>query len=93
MLKEHVILDIVDHTRTDMAKIGGRKLYSMINQYLGGELQIGRDAFFDLLRRNNRLVRCKRRNVRTTYSNHWLRKYPNLIKSFIPTAPQPNMGQ
>lgn len=49
MLKEHVILDIVDHTRTDMAKIGGRKLYSMINQYLGGELQIGRDAFFDFI--------------------------------------------
>ena len=33
---------------------------------------------------NGLLVGKRRRRVRTTYSNHWLRKYPNLIKEFVP---------
>jgi transposase InsO family protein len=33
------------------------------------------------------LVRKRKRRVQTTQSFHWLRKYPNLIKGFTPTAP------
>lgn len=69
-----------------MPKIGGRKLYNILSCHLHGGLQMGRDAFFELLRSNNLLIRRKRRSVRTTYSNHWLRKYPNLIRSFTPTG-------
>lgn len=32
------------------------------------------------------LVRKRKRRIRTTNSYHWLRKYPNLIREFIPTA-------
>jgi len=39
---------------------------------------IGRDAFFDLLSERNLLVsRRKRRKPITTFSDHWMRKFPN----------------
>jgi transposase InsO family protein len=52
------------------------------------QIIIGRDAFFDLLSECNLLVRKrKRRKPITTFSDHWMRKYPNLIEGFYPTAP------
>lgn len=51
-------------------------------------IQIGRDTFFDLLRKQGLLVRKRKRSKpQTTFSNHWLRKYQNLVMSFIPNAP------
>lgn len=68
-----------------MGRIGGRKILSILQKELPNELQIGRDALFELLDRNGLKVHRKVRRVRTTYSNHWMRKYPNLIKGLIPT--------
>lgn len=48
--------------------------------------QIGRDAFFDLLRENNLLIRRRRYKAKTTDSNHWLHKYPNLIRELTPES-------
>ncbi len=43
---------------------------------------------FDLLASKGLLIRRRKCRIpRTTYSDHWMRKYPNLIKEFIPTAP------
>lgn len=70
-----------------MPRIGGRKLHHLIQTLLPKDLCPGRDKFFDLLRDNNLLVRRKRCKTKTTFSNHWLRKYPNLIKDFIPNKP------
>jgi len=67
-----------------MPRIGGRKLLQRIQPRLPGELSLGRDSFFDFLRDKGLLIRKRRNRVRTTYSNHWLHKYPNLIKGFIP---------
>jgi len=44
------------------------------------QVNIGRDGFFNLLRRHDLLVRKRKHRVITTNSFHWLRKYPNLIK-------------
>lgn len=50
--------------------------------------QIGRDAFFDLLAEHGLLVRKrKRRGCITTLSRHRFKKYPNIIRGFIPTCP------
>jgi len=50
-------------------------------------IQIGRDAFFELLRNQGLLVRRRKRTKpQTTFSNHWLRKYQNLIIGLVPTA-------
>jgi transposase InsO family protein len=47
---------------------------------------MGRDALFNMLSANYLLVRKRKRRIQTTNSFHWLRKYPNLIRDFIPTA-------
>ncbi len=50
--------------------------------------QIGRDGFFDLLGEYGLLVRKrKRRGCITTLSRHRYKKYPNIIRGFIPTGP------
>ncbi len=67
-----------------MPRLGGRKLIHLIQPLMPEELHMGRDAFFDFLRDNGLLVRKRRNRVRTTFSNHWLRKYPNLIVDFTP---------
>lgn len=67
-----------------MPKLGARKLLVRLETCLPPDLLPGRDKFFDLLSRNNLLVGKKRKRIRTTYSSHWLHKYPNLIKDFTP---------
>jgi putative transposase len=51
------------------------------------QIKIGRDALFNMLSANHLLVRKRKRRIQTTNSYHWLRKYPNLIREFVPTAP------
>ena len=51
------------------------------------QIKMGRDALFDLLARNNLLVRRRKRKVATTMSQHWFRKYPNLIVGVVPIRP------
>lgn len=86
-IQSEILLQLVDHERKLMPRIGGRKLLHKLKPLLVGDLEVGRDAFFDFLREHGRLVRKKRYRVKTTFSNHWLRKYPNLIKDFIPNGP------
>lgn len=45
---------------------------------------MGRDRFFDLLKRNKLLVRKIKRCVFTTNSKHFFYRYPNLVKGFVP---------
>jgi putative transposase len=83
-VKTEILLQMVEKERKLMPRIGGRKLIKRIQPYLPEELYMGRDSFFDFLWDNGLLIRKRRYRARTTYSNHWLRKYPNLIKEFIP---------
>lgn len=68
--------------------LGGRKLYYMLQKQIEQHsIKMGRDALFTLLRENHLLIRKRRRKVNTTWSYHFFRKYPNLIKGLTPTAP------
>jgi putative transposase len=87
VVKSEILLQLVGQERKLMPRIGGRKLLSKIADRLPEELQLGRDSFFDFLREYGLLVRRKRYRAKTTFSNHWLRKYPNLIKEFTPDGP------
>ncbi len=50
--------------------------------------RIGRDALFNLLAARGLLVtKRKRRGSITTLSKHRFKKYPNIIRDFIPIAP------
>jgi len=65
--------------------MGTRKLYELLEHFmLMHGIKMGRDALFDLLAANAMLVRKRKRRIQTTYSSHWLRKYPNLVREFIP---------
>ncbi len=67
---------------------GGRKLYKNIKLFLDEHgIKMGRDMFFKFLRNNNLLIRVRKLRAITTDSKHWYKKYPNLIKEFIPFAP------
>lgn len=84
---EHeLIIREVLQIRKKHRRMGGRKLYELLEPFmLGHQIKMGRDALFDLLSANQLLVRRRKRKVHTTNSFHWLRKYPNLIKELVPT--------
>ncbi len=67
-----------------MPRLGTRKLHHLLK----GELGIGRDKLFELLRIEGLLICKRRRYTVTTNSKHWMRKYPNLIKSMGLTRPE-----
>ncbi len=87
-IETEVLLKEVHSIRKKHSRIGTRKLYEMLTPLMmEHQIKIGRDKLFDLLSAHHLLIRRRRRNIRTTFSNHWLRKYPNLIRGFVPTAP------
>jgi putative transposase len=81
-----VIVQKVIAYRKIQERIGGRKLLLLLLPFMQRhQLKIGRDAFFTLLRNNWLLIGKRRRGKpKTTYSNHWMRKYPNLAENLRP---------
>lgn len=87
-IEEDFVLSEVKKIRKNHGRMGTRKLYDKVEPFMvEHQIKIGRDALFDLLSAHHMLVRKRKRKVQTTQSFHWLRKYPNLIKDLIPTAP------
>jgi transposase InsO family protein len=87
-VEEGEILSPVREARKDFPRMGARKLLIYLApQFAAKRLHIGRDAFINLLYRNFMLVRKVRNRRKTTFSNHWMHKYPNLTKGYTPTAP------
>ena len=86
MATEEIVLSLVYEYRSEMGRIGCRKLQHLINSHLPEDMKVGRDALYTLLERNSLLHKRRRKSVRTTWSNHWMHKYPNLITGVIPTA-------
>lgn len=83
-----LIIQQVKEIRENHPAIGCRKLLYMLQPFvLENQIKIGRDALFDLLSINQLLIKKKRVRVNTTFSNHWLRKYPNLIRGWHPAKP------
>ena len=79
------IMDI----RRFMPRLGTRKLYYLVKPKLeSASIKLGRDGLFDYLRSQHMLVEPKRRYTKTTYSHHWMRKHPNLVKEWVPDKPE-----
>ena len=86
-IEESLVLKKVLSIREDHRVMGGRKLFEKLHPFLlEHRIKMGRDALFDLLAANGLLVKKKRRRFITTFSNHWLRKWPNLIREMQVTA-------
>lgn len=88
-LQHDLILQEVLKIRKTLKRLGTRKLLFKMEGFMREHhIEIGRDAMFDLLATHKLLIRKRKRRVPvTTFSDHWMRKYPNLIVEFIPTAP------
>lgn len=85
--EEELVLQKVLGMRKQHRRIGTRKLYEMMHSFImEHNIKMGRDALFTLLSANGLLIRKRKRRMQTTNSQHWLRRYPNLIRDFIPTA-------
>jgi putative transposase len=89
VLKEAIILRHVRELRSQMPRIGVRKLHYLLGAQLKAHsINLGRDKLFDILADYGLLVRRrKRRKVLTTNSDHPFKKYPNLIKGMELTGP------
>ena len=82
---EGLILQEIDAIRKHQPRCGGRKLFIMLQPFFTQyNISMGRDKFFDLLKRNKLLVRKTKRSVYTTMSKHHYHRYPNLVKGFTP---------
>lgn len=90
VLQHELVIQQVLLIRERQKNVGTRKLFEMLRPFLHQHrISIGRDALFELLADHNLLIRKRRRKVpRTTFSDHWMRKYPNLIEGL--TIDEPN---
>jgi transposase InsO family protein len=87
-IEEDLLIQEVKNIRMKHSKMGGRKLYHTLVPFMGEHhIKMGRDALFTMLSENHLLIRKRKRTVKTTNSFHWFRKYPNLIRDFVATAP------
>jgi putative transposase len=87
-IEEELVLQQVKQIRQNHPRLGTRKLYEKLQPFmLENSIKMGRDTLFNLLAANHLLIRKRKRRIMTTNSYHWLRKYPNLIREFVPTAP------
>lgn len=87
-IEEEFVLKEVLNIRKYHKRMGVRKLYDKLQSFmLDHKIKMGRDALFNLLSSNYLLVRKRKRRIQTTQSQHWLRKYSNLIRDFTPTSP------
>lgn len=82
---EHLILQKIDAIRKDQPRCGGRKLLMDLQPFFNAHgISMGRDGFFDLLKRHKLLVRNSKYRIHTTNSKHYYYRYPNLVKDFMP---------
>lgn len=85
-LENELIIQEVLKIRETQKKVGTRKLLIHIQPFLDQhQLKLGRDSLFSLLASYKLLVRKRKRKIpRTTFSDHWMHKYPNLIIGISP---------
>ncbi len=90
VIDEAAVLELVRRERRLQPKLGGRKLRALLRPEWTAEMgiRLGRDRFFELLRRHGLLLkRRRRRGPRTTDARHGFRKYPNRFCGQRWTAP------
>lgn len=89
VLIQDVVLQEVQQIRNNLPGVGTRKLHYLLQPVLQQHgITIGRDYLFDLLCSKGMLIKRRRRRVITTDSNHWMRKYDNLIRQLEINRPE-----
>ena len=84
-----IVCKLVESKRNRMPRLGTRKLYYLLKaQFINQGIKLGRDGLFNVLRRENMLVKPLKNYTKTTNSKHWLRKYPNLYNNMSLESPE-----
>lgn len=88
IFEDELIISEVLKIRKNHRHMGGRKLFELLQPFLlEHQIKMGRDRLFDVLSANYLLVRRRKKQTITTNSYHRFKKYPNLIRDFVPNAP------
>ena len=86
--EDELVISEVIRIRKNHRHMGGRKLYELLQPFLlEHQIKMGRDRFFEVLSANYLLVKRRKKQTITTNSYHRFKKYPNLIRNFIPIQP------
>jgi transposase InsO family protein len=86
-VQEEFVLQYIRRIRVKDPGIGGMKLWYMYRKEFGNNSPAGRDRFEDIVDRYGLKVRARKRKPKTTDSTHGLPVYPNIIRNYIPSAP------
>lgn len=87
-IQHELIIELVQQIRRNNKRMGGKKLYRLLQADIHRiDASMGRDKFFDLLRQWDLLVQRHRKYAVTTQSHHRFRIYKNKLKGFIPVSP------
>ena len=84
MKNKEKVIDFVKEFRKQQPRVGTRKLLPELKEKC---LNIGRDAFFKVLKEQDLLIEPKKKFSRTTYSNHGYVVAPNEIKNLAIVEP------
>jgi transposase InsO family protein len=85
---EDLVIGLVCCQRAVQPRLGARKLLHLVGAELAeAGVAIGRDRFFELLRRRELLIRRRVGAVRTTDSRHSFMLYENLLKGMVLSGP------
>jgi putative transposase len=84
-VKEEIIVGLIRKKREIWKRGSGRNLHQSLQKELQAHaIKIGRDKFFDVLRKYHLLTPSKRCRTKTTCSYHHFNKYKNLIEHAAP---------
>ena len=87
VFEDELIVSEVIKIRKNHRHMGGRKLYELLQPFLlEHQIKMGRDRLFDVLSANYLLIKRRKKQTITTNSFHRFKKYPNLIRDFIPSS-------
>jgi len=82
-MEEELVLDLIQQIRWKHRHMGGKKLYKLLEEDIHRiNANIGRDKFFDLLRKWKLLVIRRRKYAITTQSYHRFKVYKNELAGF-----------
>ncbi|MCO4292462.1 IS3 family transposase [Solitalea sp. MAHUQ-68] len=86
---EKQALAAVVQLRRQLPRLGTRKMHFLLKEEFScKQLKIGRDKLFRLLRREGLLISKRKKYTVTTFSKHWMHKYPNKIKDIHLNRPE-----
>lgn len=85
--QEKFAVSFINEIREQDPGIGGMKLWYMYKRRFQDNAPLGRNRFENIVDAYGLKVRMRIRKPRTTDSTHGLPVFPNLIKEYIPLAP------